>query len=135
MTKNHRSRKVLGPYPVAGILACCVALGASVPGSVQGQVVGTLRGVVRSAATGTPIVGASVQIIGTRVAAQTDESGRYGLMSVPIGVSVIRITHRGHASVSERVEVAEPGVFLRDFQMMAPEYVLEEVVARAMRGE
>ena len=101
---------------------------------VSGQVEATLRGVVRSAASGKPIESAMVQIIGTNVATQTDEDGRYSLMSVPVGVSVIRITHDDHVTISERVEVAQVQLFLLDFEMMGPEYVLEEVVAKAMRG-
>ncbi|MDH3222722.1 MAG: TonB-dependent receptor plug domain-containing protein [Gemmatimonadota bacterium] len=88
---------------------------------------------VRSAATGEPIAGATVQIVGTRVVAETDEAGRYGLQSVPLGVTVIRITHAGYVNLAERVEFELPRVMLRDFEMMVPEYVLQEVVAKAMR--
>lgn len=104
------------------------------PPAVGAQVSGTLRGVVRSAATGEPVVGAMVQIVGTNVVAETDERGRYGLQSVPMGITVIRITHHEHVSVAERVEFEVPRVVMRDFEMMAPEYVLEEVVAKALQS-
>ena len=103
------------------------------PGALEAQVSGTLRGIVRSAATGEPVVGAMVQIVGTNVVAQTDQAGRYGLQSVPLGTTVIRITHGEHVNVTERVEFAHPQVLMRDFEMMAPEFVLREVVARAMQ--
>lgn len=103
------------------------------PAALHAQVSGTLRGVVRSAATAEPIGGATVQIVGTNVLAQTDDQGRYRLQSVPIGVTVIRITHQGHVNLSERIEFERPSLVLRDFEMMAPEYVLEEMVARALR--
>lgn len=103
------------------------------PPGLHAQISGTLRGVVRSAATGEPIAGATVQIVGTNVAAETDDQGWYRLQSVPIGVTVIRITHRGHVTLTERVEFERPRLLLRDFDMMAPEYVLEEVVAKALR--
>ena len=98
------------------------------------QVSGTLRGVVRSASTGEPVAGAVVQILGTNVVTQTDGSGRYGLQSVPLGVTVIRITHREHVILTERVEFEHPRVLMRDFEMMAPDFVLEEVVAKALRS-
>ena len=110
-------------FAVAGIVLATPA---------AGQVEATLRGVVRSAATGKPIQHAQVQLIGTNVATLTDDAGRYGLMSVPVGVSVIRITHRDHVSVAERVEVDRPRLLLRDFEMIGPEFVLSEVVAKAM---
>ena len=116
-----------GWWSVAVLILVCT------PPALHAQVAGTLRGVVRSATTGEPIHGAMVQIIGTDVAAQTDGEGRYRLQSVPIGVTVIRITHRGHVNLTERVEFDHPRLLLRDFEMMAPDFVLDEVVAKALR--
>lgn len=100
---------------------------------VAGQIKATLRGVVRSSVTGEPLSGAVVQIVGTDVVKQTGEDGRYALLSVPIGVSVVRVTHSEHVGLVERVTVDEPSLLLRDFEMLAPAFVLQEVVARAMR--
>ena len=128
MKPGSESMKRASAFAVAS-----TALVVLLPTSALGQVVGSLRGVVSSAATGEPVEGALVQIIGTMSATETDEDGRYALMSVPLGVSVIRITHRGHVALSERVEFEQAALQVRDFEMMAPEFVLDEVVAKAMR--
>ena len=100
---------------------------------VAGQIKATLRGVVRSSVTGAPLSGAIVQIVGTGVVTQTGEDGRYALLSVPVGVSVVRVTHSEHVGLVEQVTVEKPALLLRDFEMLAPAFVLREVVARAMR--
>ena len=101
---------------------------------VSAQVKATLRGVVRSSLTGEPLAGAIVSIVGTRVVTETREDGRYALLSVPEGISVIRVTHPEHVGLVERLTVDEPALLLRDFEMLAPAFVLQEIVARAMRG-
>ena len=101
---------------------------------VSAQVKATLRGVVRSSLTGEPLAGAVVSIVGTGVVTETREDGRYALLSVPEGVSVIRVTHPEHVGLVERLTVDEPTLLLRDFEMLAPAFVLKEIVARAMRG-
>ena len=101
---------------------------------VAAQVKATLRGVVRSSVTGEPLAGAVVRIVGTRVVTETREDGRYALLSVPEGISVIRVTHPEHVGLVERLTVDEPALLLRDFEMLAPAFVLKEIVARAMRG-
>ena len=107
-------------------------LAGAVP--VTAQVKATLRGVVRSAVTGEPLAGAVVSIVGTGVVTETREDGRYALLSVPEGVSIIRVTHPEHVGLVERLTVDEPALLLRDFELPAPAFVLKEVVARAMRG-
>ena len=107
-------------------------LAGAVP--VTAQVKATLRGVVRSAVTGEPLAGAVVSIVGTGVVTETREDGRYALLSVPEGVSIIRVTHPEHVGLVERLTVDEPALLLRDFELLAPAFVLKEVVARAMRG-
>ena len=94
-----------GLLPWSAVLLLVVA-----PPALHAQVSGTLRGVVRSAATGEPIVGATVQIIGTNVATQTDDEGRYRLQSVPIGVTVIRqnpglLGYSQHTSLAQHVSI------------------------------
>ncbi len=113
-------------------LILLASLAGAVP--VAAQVKATLRGVVRSAVTGEPLAGAVVRIVGTGVVTETREDGRYALLSVPEGVSIIRVTHPEHVGLVERLSVDEPALLLRDFELLAPAFVLKEVVARAMRG-
>lgn len=117
--------------PACGVFLVMAVMLAPAP--LAAQVRGALRGFVRSAASGVPVAGAAVQVIGTNVATLTDDKGHYSLLSVPLGVSVVRITHRDYVNQSERVEFERPSVLVRDFEMLAPGYVLNEVVAQAMR--
>ena len=114
--------------PLLGVL---LFLAAAAP--LSAQVGATLRGVVRSGITGEVLSGASVEIVGTGAVTGTDDDGRYAILTVPMGVSVVRITHPDHVGVVERLDVDEATVVLRDFEMMPPSYVLEEVVAAALR--
>ncbi len=113
-------------------LGTLLLLAAAPP--LSGQVAATLRGVVRSAVTGEPVEGAVVRIVGTGVVNRTGEDGSYALLSVPVGVSVVRVTHPDHVGLAERLTVETSALLLRDFEMMAPAFVLREIVARAMRS-
>lgn len=99
---------------------------------LSAQVGATLRGVVRSGMTGEALSGATVEIVGTAAVTRTGDDGRYGILTVPMGVSVVRISHPDHVGIVERLDVDEATVVLRDFELMPPSYVLEEVVARAL---
>lgn len=119
------SARVLHGLCVAALLAGAAPL--------AGQTRATVRGVVRSAITGEAIPGAVVRVVGTSVVNETGVDGRYALLSVPLGVSALRVTHPEYVGLVERLEVGEPALVLRDFELMAPAFVLEEIVARAMR--
>lgn len=114
------------------ILSLGVLLLLAVPLPLSAQVGATLRGVVRSGLTGEVLSGATVEIVGTGAVTRTGDNGRYAILTVPMGVSVIRATHPDHVGVVERLEVDVATVVLRDFELMPPSYVLQEVVARAL---
>ncbi len=115
------------------ILLLGVLLLLAAPLPLSAQVGATLRGVVRSGITGEVIAGAVVQIVGTRAMTTTDDDGRYAILTVPMGESVVRVTHSDHVGLVDRLHVEEAAVIRHDFEMMPPAYVLEELVTRAMR--
>ena len=118
----------------AVLLAVGTALFQAGASPLAGQVGATLRGVVRSGITGEALSGAVVEIVGTGAVTTTDEDGRYAILTVPMGVSVVRVTHPDHVGLVDQLTVERAAVVLRDFEIMPPAYVLEEMVARAMRG-
>lgn len=122
-----------GRLPEIAILPLGALLLLAAAAPLSGQVGATLRGVVRSGITGEVIVGAVVQIVGTRAMTTTDEDGRYAILTVPMGESVVRVTHSDHVGLVDRLHVEKAAVIRHDFEMMPPAYVLEELVARAMR--
>lgn len=115
------------------VLLLGVLLLLAAASSLSAQVGATLRGVVRSGITGEVIAGAVVQIVGTRAMTTTDDDGRYAILTVPMGESVVRVTHSDHVGLVDRLHVEKAAVIRHDFEMMPPAYVLEELVARAMR--
>ncbi|MCY3609965.1 MAG: TonB-dependent receptor plug domain-containing protein [Gemmatimonadetes bacterium] len=121
-----------GAQALRGLCVAALLAGAA---PLAGQVEATVRGVVRSAITGEPIPGAVVRVVGTSVVNQTGVDGSYALLSVPLGVSVLRVTHPEHVGIAERLTVEAPALVVRDFELMAPAFVLEEIVARAMRRQ
>lgn len=136
-TAPWSSRAGCPPKPVrlreTAIPALGVLLALATAPSLSAQVGATLRGVVRSGVTGEVIAGAVVQIVGTRAMTTTDDDGRYAILTVPMGESVVRVTHRDHVGLVDRLHVEKAAVIRHDFEMMPPAYVLEELVARAMR--
>ncbi|PWB74770.1 hypothetical protein C3F09_03520 [candidate division GN15 bacterium] len=63
--------------------------------SVTAGVTGKVSGVVTDAASGKPLVGATVRVAGTDMAAVTDEDGEYFIIGVPGGKYDIVVTHVG----------------------------------------
>src|SRR5206468_2951727 len=57
---------------------------------------GTIGGRVTDAAAGTPIIGASVKVVGTQLGASTGNDGRYTIRTVPAGSVRIQINRIGY---------------------------------------
>ena len=56
---------------------------------------GTIAGSVFNEATKEPIIGASVQVVGTTIGAATDENGSFSISNVPIGTYQVRASAIG----------------------------------------
>ena len=64
-----------------------------------------ISGVVKDAATGEPLPGANVMIVGTSIGAATDIKGEYEIPSVPPGQYEIRVTYLGYFDETQTVKV------------------------------
>ncbi len=60
---------------------------------------GQIKGVITDKETGDPVIGASIQVVGTSKGDQTDLDGRYMILMLPPGTYVIRITSVEHSTV------------------------------------
>jgi len=70
------------------------------PGTLAAQAsVGVITGRVEDAVTAAPVVGASVQVVGTSRGAITDEAGRFTVREVPLGIVALEIRRIGYAPV------------------------------------
>lgn len=80
---------------------------------------GGVEGFVRDAATGEPLVGANVIVMGRSEGAATDVNGFYRIANVPAGSHQLRCTYIGYAAVVMNV-VARPFAGTRaDFSLAA----------------
>jgi outer membrane receptor protein involved in Fe transport len=60
---------------------------------------GKIKGVVTDTETGEPLIGVSVQIVGTTQGAMTDPDGKYFIILVPPGKYVLKLTSVSYSSV------------------------------------
>src|SRR6266487_2500059 len=90
---------------------------------------GSIAGTVTAGETGTPLVRAVVSVVGTRLTAETDASGRYVISSVPVGTQRLRARMLGYTPADTNVVVAEGQEAVVNFQLKAQAIELEAVVA------
>ncbi|MBU4446741.1 MAG: TonB-dependent receptor [Candidatus Marinimicrobia bacterium] len=64
-------------------------------GSVFASNTGKIRGIVKEAATGQPLPGANVRVVGTQRGASTDLEGRYVIIGLPPGTYSLKVTYMG----------------------------------------
>ena len=90
------------PSRSRNVLICAVAallLLAILPPLTFGAAVGQIKGQVTDKESGQPVIGASVQIVGTKFGAMTDPDGRYTVARLDPGTYVLRISHIDYNSV------------------------------------
>src|SRR3954471_11828180 len=73
---------------------------------VQQPATGRVSGTVVDAATGTPIPGVNVVVVGTQHGATTDASGRFTVRGLPNGQAQLRAQRIGFAPLTQSVTVA-----------------------------
>jgi TonB-dependent SusC/RagA subfamily outer membrane receptor len=122
--------------PLGRVLAIAAALGTL--GAAEGVVaqgVGSLLGTVRDLETGRAVVGASVALEGTRIAATTDGSGRFQLLNVPPGMCVLRISGPGYATLVEQIPVSAGEMSVAQFHLPMLAVMIEQLVVTGQRAE
>lgn len=115
------------------VLAATVGL-ALVARPAAAQQTGTVRGVVRDATTQTPIVGVQVGVVGTRIAAITDQEGRFTLSNVPAGAAQVRARMLGYSGALSPVLVSADAPTTVDFALRQSVIALDELVVTGTGG-
>ena len=120
---NRRIRLLLLPAILLGLAATASA--AALPA--------VLTGTVTDAATGDPLIGATVRIEGTSLGAATDLLGEYRIPRAPSGPQVVIVSYLGYRA--ERVEVDLPEGGTRELDVELALDVIEgegvEITAQA----
>jgi TonB-linked SusC/RagA family outer membrane protein len=90
---------------------------------------GSIAGTVTAAEGGTPLPRATVMVVGTRLSAETDASGHYSIIGVPVGTHRLRARMLAYSPADTSVVVEEDRESVVDFQLKAQAIQLEAVVA------
>jgi hypothetical protein len=88
---------------------------------------GTVAGRVTDQASGQPLVGARVTVMGTSLIAQTSADGRYTLSRVPGGQLTVRASAVGFGAASRVVTVNPGETAVVDLVLALSPYSLDEV--------
>lgn len=98
-------------------------------GPLQAQQAGTLTGTVTDAASGQPLAGATITVVGTQAGALTNEAGRYTIEGLATGTYQVRATFLGRAEANRTGVVVRAGeVTTLDLQLREEALRLEGVV-------
>ncbi len=95
---------------------------------------GSIRGVVTSAASNTPVPGAQVFVIGTRLGAVTGTDGRYTITGVAAGPQAVRVRTIGYQPAEKNVSVSVGTPVTLDFSVVSAPISLDEVVVTGTAG-
>ena len=90
---------------------------------------GTVTGVVTAADSRSPVVGASVFVVGTARSAISGPDGRYVLTGVAAGSRTVRAASIGYATRDHVVQVVADQTVQQDFSLILEAVALREVVA------
>jgi len=112
--------------PLRACLVLCGLVGGA--GAVGRAQQGTIAGRVTDQASGQPLVGARVTVMGTSLIAQTNADGRYTLSRVPGGQVTVRASAVGFGAASRVVTVNPGETAVADFVLALAPYSLDEVV-------
>ncbi|HEY9514275.1 MAG TPA: TonB-dependent receptor plug domain-containing protein, partial [Gemmatimonadaceae bacterium] len=100
---------------------------------VQPVLAGQISGQVTNAASGQPVAGVQVLVVGTRLGAMSREDGRYTITNVPDGTHRLRTQRLGFTPEQRSVTVAGADVTV-DFAITAVSISLDEVVVTGTAG-
>ena len=87
------------------LIAALIAAAFALPADAAAQT-GTVTGIVEDSATGVPVEGAQVQLVGTDIGGLTASNGRFLLTNVPAGSYTLSVSHVAYATAEAAVQVA-----------------------------
>lgn len=124
------------PERVAPRMLSVVLLLLLLSGSLVAQYAGKISGVVRDAATGEPLIGCNVVVVGTTFGAATDVSGSYFILNVPPGHYDLQASLVGYQKVLQQGAIVNGGrTTTADFRLPTESLVQQEVIVQATRPD
>ena len=105
-------------------------------GTLSAQNVGKVSGTVRDAATGEPLIGCNVSLVGTTLGASTDPDGAFFILNVPPGMYDIQASLLGYQRVLQRNAIVNSGkTTTANFTLASTLVAQQEVVVQAVRPD
>ena len=120
---------------VVAALAVVLALLAGTAMEVRGQAsMGRISGTVVDAATGDPLIGATVVVVGLELGAMADLEGAYLIRNVPAGLHTVRVSMIGYAAKRVTGVHVEPDQVSRIDITVEQELIVADVVEVTARS-
>lgn len=131
MVKNVESLKSRKRLFFLFTLICSL----SISNAFYAGTTGKIAGVVEDAATGEPIIGCNILIVGTQTGAATDLNGQYYILNIPPGKYSVRASMVGYRTyVIDNVQVRADLTTQIDFKMEVASVQIEgDIVVTAER--
>ena len=120
------NRILIRPFMLCAVLTL---LAAMPPGAAAQQT--TITGRVTDAASGQPIPGAQVSIVGTQIGTQTNSAGNYTIRSVTPGPLSVRVLIIGYSEQQKQVTVTAGQPSTLDFELATSAVELSPIVTTA----
>jgi len=64
----------------------------------------SIQGTIKSS-SGDILIGANVQVVGTKLGARSNKEGQYKITNVPVGRRTVRVTYIGYSTEEKTIEV------------------------------
>lgn len=110
--------------------AAFMLMAAQVFGAGEAEV--NIRGSIKDRNSKEPLIGATVQIVGSNLATMTDIDGNFQLSGVKDGIYDIEIKYVGYkTAVKRQVKIEDNKITTLDFEMVTDEHLLSDVVVVA----
>jgi TonB-dependent starch-binding outer membrane protein SusC len=122
-------RFTLGRAWFGAVLALACTL--LVPLRLTAQQAGEVTGRVTDKASGQPLAGAQITVVGTTIRALTAQDGRFRVVNVTAGAHTVRVSFIGYGSSTQPVTVSAGGSAQVDFAIAQVPVGLDAVVVTA----
>jgi TonB-dependent starch-binding outer membrane protein SusC len=116
----------IAAFAAMGLLIASPALAEAQQGTITGRVV--------DARTGSPVVSAQVQVVGTQLGTLTDREGNFRIANVAPGTQQVRALFIGFRTATVEVQVTAGQVAVANFTLSESAVALDELIVTGTAG-
>lgn len=116
-----------------GLLMCAALVIATQHGAFAQSTTGIIVGVVTDNASGTPLPGATITVVGTNLGAISNRNGEFRIANVPAGERSLQVEYLGYKTAAAQFTMSAGTVHTADFRLEDDILELEGVDIRAIR--